>query len=367
MQTGTKISGFAHVGLIGWMVFGGVFSAHPDPFEAREVSVISAQDFDALLAAQQPPATAAQPAALQVPEIPLDTPDVQTETDVEPDQVQPSETSQPETDAAPNAVPTLPTPDPDITDATPVLQPPEPEISEINPTETPNPAVRPVDRVAPTPVAPAPPDVRPDDVTNPEVSPDKGAETPQDVQEATAPEEANDRIVTEADETSTLAPSRSVRPPARPAAPPVATPTPDSQSEPDTSVNASINDALSEAMETAETPRAAPAGPPLSQGEKDALRVSVSRCWNVGSLSTEALGTTVVVAVSMTPDGKPETSTIRMLSSSGGSDGAAQQAFSAARRAVIRCGASGFDLPTEKYDHWRDIEMTFNPERMRIK
>jgi hypothetical protein len=24
-------------------------------------------------------------------------------------------------------------------------------------------------------------------------------------------------------------------------------------------------------------------------------------------------------------------------------------------------------LPVEKYDHWRDIEMTFNPERMRIK
>ena len=264
-------------------------------------------------------------------------------------------------------MPTLPTPDPDVTDATPVLQPPEPEVSDINPTETPNPAVRPVDRVAPTPVAPAPPDVRPDDMTNTEVSPDEGADAPQDVQEATAPEEANDRIVTEADETSNLAPSRSVRPPARPAARPTAAPVADPQPEPDSSTDTSINDALSEALEGANTPRPAPAGPPLSQGEKDALRVSVSRCWNVGSLSTEALATTVVVTVSMTPDGKPETSTIRLLSSSGGSDAAAQQAFSAARRAIIRCGSSGFDLPAEKYDHWRDIEMTFNPERMRIK
>ena len=40
-------------------------------------------------------------------------------------------------------------------------------------------------------------------------------------------------------------------------------------------------------------------------------------------------------------------------------------AFEAARRAVLRCQRGGFDLPIEKYDHWRDIEMTFNPEKMR--
>jgi hypothetical protein len=56
-----------------------------------------------------------------------------------------------------------------------------------------------------------------------------------------------------------------------------------------------------------------------------------------------------------------------MLSASGGGDAAAKQAFEAARRAIIRCGNDGFDLPVEKYDHWRDIEMTFNPEKMRIK
>jgi TonB family protein len=87
----------------------------------------------------------------------------------------------------------------------------------------------------------------------------------------------------------------------------------------------------------------------------------------VGSLSTDALGTTVVVEVSMSSDGKPITSSIRMASSSGGSDAAARQAFEAARRAIIRCGARGFDLPVEKYGQWQEIEMTFNPERMRVK
>ena len=51
----------------------------------------------------------------------------------------------------------------------------------------------------------------------------------------------------------------------------------------------------------------------------------------------------------------------------GGSDTSARQAFEAARRAIIRCGATGYDLPIEKYEQWREIEMTLNPERMRIK
>ena len=69
----------------------------------------------------------------------------------------------------------------------------------------------------------------------------------------------------------------------------------------------------------------------------------------------------------MQRDGRPDTASIRLLSSSGGSDAAARQAFEAARRAVIRCGARGFDLPADKYSHWQDVEMTFNPEKMRIK
>jgi hypothetical protein len=126
---------------------------------------------------------------------------------------------------------------------------------------------------------------------------------------------------------------------------------------------------LAEALgSAAEAPAApAPLGPPLTQGEREALRVAVSRCWNVGSLSSEALATTVVVAVGMRPDGTPDAATIRLVSSEGGAGPAVRQAFEAARRAIIRCGAQGFPLPAEKYDRWREIEMTFNPEAMRIR
>ena len=46
---------------------------------------------------------------------------------------------------------------------------------------------------------------------------------------------------------------------------------------------------------------------------------------------------------------------------------AALQAYEAARRAIIRCGTNGFDLPQESYDRWRQIELVFNPEGMRLR
>jgi len=173
--------------------------------------------------------------------------------------------------------------------------------------------------------------------------------------------------VTEAEENdvANAAPAQSIRPRNRPTRPePTETAEP---AAPETD-NSAVNDALAEALgESGTSSSDAPQGPPLTAGEKDALRVAVQNCWNVGSLSSEALRTTVVVAVEMAENGKPVTSSIQMLSASGGSGAAAKQAFEAARRAIIRCGSGGFDLPVEKYDHWRDIEMTFNPERMRIK
>ena len=105
----------------------------------------------------------------------------------------------------------------------------------------------------------------------------------------------------------------------------------------------------------------------MTAGEKDGLRVAVQACWNVGSLSSEALLVTVTVSVELGQDGKPDAGSITMTEYEGGSDGAARQAYEAARRAVIRCGANGFKLPPEKYDQWRSLELVFNPERMRIK
>ena len=116
----------------------------------------------------------------------------------------------------------------------------------------------------------------------------------------------------------------------------------------------------------ADTPAARPSGPPLSRGEKEALRVAVEACWIV-DVGSRAADVTVTLAMEMTEDGKVKTDTIRMIGSQGGSGSAVETAFQAARRAVLRCQRGGYNLPKDKYEHWREIEMTFNPEKMRSR
>lgn len=366
MDTGTKISGFAHLGLIGAALFGGLFQGAPPTFEVRDVTVVSSEQFAALIAAQRPPDTAVVPDAPTAPEPDSQTPTIATPTP-EPEIVQdpPQSTAAPEPEAVPDTLPEPLPPETEATDTAPTIQPPDPVDTPLPPAAVASPEPRPVERVAPRPVAAPPEATRPDDIARPDTSSDNGAEAPKPQEDATAPPEATDRITPDANtHVSRLAPAASVRPPKRrPAAParPSATETPSTQD--------AVNAALTEALGGSDGDTAAPAvsGPPLTDGEKSDLVVAVSRCWNVGSLSSAALETTVVVGVQMTEQGQPVTSSIRLLSHSGGSDQSADQAFQAARRAIIRCGAKGYDLPVEKYGQWRDIEMTFNPERMRIR
>ncbi|MCT4683195.1 MAG: hypothetical protein N4A39_05640, partial [Roseicyclus sp.] len=100
---------------------------------------------------------------------------------------------------------------------------------------------------------------------------------------------------------------------------------------------------------------------------REGFRVAVSQCWNVGSLSTEAQRTTVVVGVDMSREGRPVDGTLRLVSYEGGSQSAAQQAFEAARRAILRCGTDGYGLPAESYAHRRQGARVFNPARMRLR
>ncbi|WP_323779883.1 energy transducer TonB [Leisingera sp.] len=383
MQTGTRISLAGHGLLMGWVVFGAWFPSEPLPSRVQQVALISAEQFEKLSQQRQAPHIAPEPAPLNEPADVQPAPEPAPQPDPEPETVQP----EPVAPAAPDPQVTgIPEPqtEPDVPDSPPAAAE-EPEIAALVPQVRPETAPRPVDRVAPEPVAPPEPDTRVDDIVQPEVAPEEGAETEQDVQEATAPEAASDRIVTEENEgediAASAAPDVSVRPRTRPARPqpqpaeaveaaqPAEQVQRSEQEQPAAADTPSaVEDALAEALAggaDAEAPE--PSGPPLTLGEKDALRVAVSQCWNVGSLSTDALNTTVVVSVSLAQDGKPDSGSIRMLSSTGGSASAAQQAFGAARRAIIRCGAKGFNLPPEKYSQWRDIEMTFNPERMRIK
>ncbi|MBK5928649.1 energy transducer TonB, partial [Rhodobaculum claviforme] len=139
----------------------------------------------------------------------------------------------------------------------------------------------------------------------------------------------------------------------------------DSGPDLDEALFASIADAVADAARTAASgPAAGPAA--LGSGTVDALRRAVAQCWNIGPLSTEAQAVTVTVGFRLARDATPE-GDVRMIDYTGGSEAAARQAFEAARRAILRCGATGFPLPADSYDAWREVEMTFNPESMRIR
>lgn len=377
MNAGWYISGAGHVALIILVLFGGLFAADRLPeVTVAEVSVITEAEFAALTPKASAPEIATDAPAVTPPDAEEAAPETPAEN-TPPEVSEPAPVEVPETPAEPVVeAPTL-VPEADVQDQAPVVPLPPTDIDGSAPqpdaVAAPAPRVAPVPQVAPPPVTEAAPQVVEDTSPAPEAPP----EPPVEEEKPAAPEEASDRIVTEAEEVKEYAPASSMRPKSRPPKPvrtaetpketPKETPREQPREEPKPKADP-LADAVAAAVAEANTPRpSAPKGPPLTGGEKDALRVSVSQCWNVGSLSTDALGTTVVVSVTMAETGVPDTGSIRLVSSSGGSDAGAQQAFEAARRAIIRCGSRGFPLPVEKYDQWREIEMTFNPEGMQFR
>lgn len=368
VHTGHYISGAGHLLLLGWLAFGDVFASDPLPFETTEVSVISGAEYQALIAANQAPSTVSDVEQPANPDIIPDAPNVAAAPDDAPELAQPAPAQTPTTETPPDVSQIAPPPPrAEVTDQAPEMPQPPADLAVLAPDISDTPVPQAIDRVAPEAVAPPDPEALPDPVEQEAVAPDESGTQQQEPAEATAPEAAATEIVTEA-ETPSRTMETSLRPRARPARPtPQPAPAPDAAPSPAAPSEDAVADALAQALATESSAPAVPTGPPLSSGEKEALRVAVSSCWNVGSLSTDALGTTVVVTVSMTQDGKPINGSIQMASSSGGSDTAARQAFEAARRAIIRCGARGFDLPVDKFGQWQEIEMTFNPERMRVK
>lgn len=390
---GHYVSGIAHVGLIGWLLLGPLFEVEPLPFDVTNVTTISAEEYAALVGAQgaeeaTPEVAPVVPEAPQAPETPPaeDTPPpIPVEEAPAPEPPAPQEVTPA---PLPETVPEQPEPPAPVVTEAQDVPPPEPappaqeDVAVVLPERTPRPRPRPAPRVAPEPVAPPEPEVQIEDTTQDAIVPDEApAETaPQDEQEATAEEEATSEIVTEADEPPSGAPERSVRPRPKPRnipapAAPAATETAEAPEPPATpaappvaDTSDAVNDLLADLQASGATEApAAPSGPPLTGGEREALREAVQECWRV-DVGSAASRVTVVVAMEMEENGRVVTSSLRMVRSDGGDGRAAEIAFQAARRAIIRCqtqgGRNGYDLPAAKYDQWREIEMTFNPENV---
>lgn len=369
MRTGYIISGIGHLALILWLIFGGLFShVEEAEFVATDVSIISEAEFAALT----DPNTRPAPELSQEVVTPAEPEEAETPKTPEPDPV-PESTDAPEVpetteQADPPDVSDLATlPEPEVVEETPELNPTPDGIDSQTPILPDEGAPQQADRVAPEAVPLPEPDVDVADTVQPALSPDATQPAQAEAQDATAPEAATTEIVTEAEEEEAGLAS-SLRPLSRPQRPARPEPEPEPETEPEPASDPLadvINNAVAEANEPADEPRVA-SGPPLTRGEREGLRLAVQQCWNV-DVGSEAANVTVVIGLSMGRDGKVVGDSLRLISSSGGSGRAVDTAFQAARRAVLRCQKDGYKLPIDKYDHWQEIEITFNPENMRTR
>jgi len=376
MSPGSYISFALHLGLVGWMLFSGDFSRKPAEMTVADVSVVSSELFDIIVNDSSPEISTEIPTAEASPVAEAAAGPSAPEVDGTPAQLAQNLAPISTDDALPLRRPEMVAPVQDVMILPPVeLQAPlvDDSAQKLLQTSLP-PKPRPAQRIAPVAI------------DAPDVEMNLGAESraaaaPQDApaevaqeQEAQAREAAAPEIVTEAEKPSAApevtanAPERSLRPRIRPAPRAVTAPEP---SEPELEepqidpVTAALNAALM-------ADDAAPAGPesaaaPLAEQYIRGMQLAVAECWNLGALSSAALSTIIVVEMELTLDAKPVANSIKMLGYEGGDDISAERAFETALRAIRGCGAQGFELPKDQYATWRRVELTFNPEKMRVR
>lgn len=123
---------------------------------------------------------------------------------------------------------------------------------------------------------------------------------------------------------------------------------------------ASELETLSASLPTDET------GPlPLMESTIESFHRAIARCWNV-DVGAEWKRVKVTVEFDLRTDGTLFGG-IRLVSSEGGNEELSNAAFQAARRAVLRCGAQGYDLPPDQYERWKTMQVTFDPMTMRLE
>jgi hypothetical protein len=387
MRTGQIISAIGHLAVILWIILGDVLFREETPEEltVTNVSVMTAAEFDAM---QAEAASTPEPASEPVPEVrPASRPEPEPEPEPAPEP-EPEAQPLPEPEPEPEPVPELaPEPEPE---PEPLFEPepPEPAVTA-PPADTPQPLPsvtagtrplpRPADLVGQPVVAEETPAAEP--VPQEATAPAETAEDtppPEPPQEEVVEQDTGDVLATEATEATDelMAPTSSPRPQRRPArvaeAPePEPEPAPEAPApeepaaDPDAdAIAAAVAEAA--AQEAAAEP-AAPAGPPMTFGETDAIRAAFNGCWNVAALSTEALRVRVTLAVEVRPDGTAIVESVRQIAADGGNATAINVAAEAARRALLTCFRRGLPLPADKYDQWREMELTFDASGMQFR
>ena len=376
MSVGTYISMTLHAALVGWLLFGGDFDRKPLEVPVTEVSVVSAEMFDILVNNTPPSVDTSLEKATAQPKIDESEPPINPVMDVVPRKITQALSPSTKNDALPQSVPDKPLRIEKVVIIPPVkLAQPEVQVETSEPLKTSlAPKPRPALRVAPVAVAPSKPEIDVGDIIKESATPQLAPGEVAQEQTAAAPEAAAPEIVTEAEkpsvttEVSKLAPLRSVRPQKRSPRRPLAD-LPEEQPEtvevPFDPLAAALAEALNgvDILPEAQANVTEAFAPQAIRG----MQLAIAPCWNLGASSSAALLTTVVVGMELSIEGKPLANSIYLVGYEGGDGASAQRAFETAQRAIKECGAQGFELPADQYSAWQNVEITFNPEKMRVR
>ena len=379
MSIGTYISVTMHASMVGWLLLNGNFESTPREISVTEVSLVSAEMFDIALNNTPPEVEASIETAVAQPPVEEIAPKLSIKPDAPVmDREQPVMVS-PQDDKTPPQISEQPEPLEDLVVIlpseliSPTVSPTSPDTLEISL----KPKPRQSNRITSKTVAPSEPEVDIGDFTRDAVSPQEMLSSEKKPQTATAPEASTSEIITEAEKPSklprvaVLAPEQSVRPKRRSIKIKLDKEQPKQTEQTIDPLAAALNEALTgstnESESEASTESQKTVIEALAPGTIRGMQLAISPCWNLGASSSAALSTTVVVGMELSIEGKPLASSIYLVGYEGGDDASAQRAFETAQRAINDCGAKGFELPADKYSAWKKVEITFNPERMRVR
>jgi hypothetical protein len=379
MSIGTYISVTMHASMVGWLLLNGNFESTPREISVTEVSLVSAEMFDIALNNTPPEVEASIETAVAQPPVEEIAPKLSIKPDAPVmDREQPVMVS-PQDDNTPPQISEQPEPLEDLVVIlpseliSPTVSPTSPDVLEISL----KPKPRQSNRITSKTVAPSEPEVDIGDFTRDAVSPQEMSSSEKKPQTATAPEASTSEIITEAEKPSklprvaVLAPEQSVRPKRRSIKIKLDKEQPKQTEQTIDPLAAALNEALTgstnESESEASTESQKTVIEALAPGTIRGMQLAISPCWNLGASSSAALSTTVVVGMELSIEGKPLASSIYLVGYEGGDDASAQRAFETAQRAINDCGAKGFELPADKYSAWKKVEITFNPERMRVR
>ena len=379
MSIGTYISVTMHASMVGWLLLNGNFESTPREISVTEVSLVSAEMFDIALNNTPPEIEASIETAVAQPPVEEIAPKLSIKPDAPVmDREQPVMVS-PQDDKTPPQISEQPEPLEDLVVIlpseliSPTVSPTSPDVLAISL----KPKPRQSNRITSKTVAPSEPEVDIGDFTRDAVSPQEMLSSEKKPQTATAPEASTSEIITEAEKPSklprvaVLAPEQSVRPKRRSIKIKLDKEQPKQTEQTIDPLAAALNEALTgstnESESEASTESQKTVIEALAPGTIRGMQLAISPCWNLGASSSAALSTTVVVGMELSIEGKPLASSIYLVGYEGGDDASAQRAFETAQRAINDCGAKGFELPADKYSAWKKVEITFNPERMRVR